>query len=321
MPILLCASCGGSIRIFKPTVPHEAEHSVLNVSLEKIDVTRAPGGGQLTMKLHTDPVGSTVPVVFRLSDSETSPCSGGVLAHSVWTESLSMKREVSSFGSQEFVLEFSREGIDKRAMFERGLAVLDLFAVDDDTPAATQCVRLPLVQDTARTEWEDNPSWFFGGRLGVFVPVKTVGGVKGGMLERLRFGPWLGPVRLLAELGLGLVFSSKAESGKPTSMWLFTGGVGASTLLFSLGRIGLVAELGYEVNVPDSRRMDYIPILHGPHLALRISGLPERLGWPGFDDTRPFTADAGLELFTALWWDGSEPGPTAVFGIALSGAR
>jgi hypothetical protein len=183
---------------------------------------------------------------------------------------------------------------------------------------------VPVVENSGEAEWIEDPRWSAGFGFGVFVPFRRVYDVDAVPTFALRFGPWLGPARVRAELAWG---GAHAHSTNANLVgYAFRSGLLFDALLLHTGHVGLGVAAGYDVtaiafdaNIKSLSHdgSGFRGWIHGPRAGLSLALLPPLPPGPAFR-ARPDAASGTLEIFTAALWSQDRASATAALFITLN---
>jgi hypothetical protein len=295
----------GCARQYTPVTPKAVEALEARADIEHVLTTTAGGGttpppvdGSVQL-WGTYSVRDGAELAFpRLAPASSTPCSGGVRAIA------------SSFGDEtmvppaagRFALTFRRLEVDGGAPLWSQPTALDFSVVHADGKPPS-CLRVPVVEQADTAEWEQVPRFSFGyGWRNAINTRRIYGGVYGSLFV-VRFGPWIGPVRLRAELAVGGTIADASNANLLS--YAYGGGLLADYLLFSTGQFGLGVAAGYDVtgysfsaNV-DALSHDgagYQGLTHGPRGGLLFELLPPPAPGTAFR-ARPDATSGSLEVF------------------------
>jgi hypothetical protein len=266
----------------------------------------------------------------RLTLQGSTPCGGGLDASVFSMARAEAEPRPEGAGSTpepeheatpltgEIVMGFERADIERLRLL-RAPTVLDVPVLHPDG-SPPSCLRLPVVRDAQTPGWERDPSLSFGYGFRLGIPVDRIYGVGTIPQFMIRVGPWLGPVRLRAELGIG---GAAAIARNPNLVgYSYTGGVAADVLLFDYRRFGLGLGVAYDATSIDfgsnvkaysQEGTGYRGLIHGPRAGLTFALLPEPPLGPAFA-ARPNSASGSIELYVAPEWSSERSAATpAVF--------
>jgi hypothetical protein len=267
----------------------------------------------------------------RLTTPGAPLCAAGIFARET-TISRDAWAETRARASGDASFSFRRDEMDREGLSLAGPLVVDLPVLSPapaqaPTPApADRCLRLPLVDGSGAPEWREPDDASIGVGVRVRALGQTVYGMAADVALVLRAGPWVGPVHIRGELGVG-GGAAPAEGAPPQDNGWFltvTPGVSAEWLFAVAGRVGLAAGAGYDAtwidfvgapasNLPGGAR----GWLHGPRAGLSLLLLPGPSHSPAFRG-RTDTWSSSFELYgTAALND--DRGTVPVFWFAYAG--
>lgn len=243
--------------------------------------------------------------VPTLSLSTSAPSSGGTPATIIMLNR-SLVRPGDNSSSGRVLWAFPRAMTESQGLLHAPTSLdVPLTHLDGRPP---ECLRLPIVDGRGGAEWERNPSLSFGFGLDALALFRRIYGVAGASMFALRFGPWLGPVRVRGELAVGGAF---AEARNPNLFaYAYGGGLRADTLLFSTGRFGLGAAAGYDLTgisfAPDvkwgsQQGAGFQGLIHGPRAGLTFDLLAQPAIGPAFRRRRD-SESGSIEIYGASEW-------------------
>jgi hypothetical protein len=222
----------------------------------------------------------------------------------------------------EVVTGFDRKELEEGRLLREPTALDFPLLHPDGSPPS--CLRLSVVRDGRTAEWERNPILSLGYGFRVAIPFDRIYNVDAIPQFMLRVGPWLGPVRLRAELGIG---GAAATARNPNLVgYSYSGGVAADVLLLDVRRFGLGFEAAYDVtsinfgsNVKaySQEGTGYRGLIHGPRAGLTFSLLPEPPVSPAFA-ARPNSASGSIELYVAPEWSSERASATPAFFLVFA---
>jgi hypothetical protein len=294
---MLTFTAGGCARLYSPRALHVA-HS-RDASIEATHLATLPGSAIYP------PVGGIVVEGKYSNSSETSlgggrisaasepPCSGGVATSTLYT----------SADEGTFVAGFHRDSIDRQGLLAREATSLDVTVLDRN--ATPQCVRVPMVVDPKTPEWSQSPIFSFGYGIDVLVPFHPIYAVDAASMFVVRMGPWIGPVRLRTELGIGGALMRNPNANLVG--YAYRAGLLIDTLLLHRGRFGLGVGAGYDttgislganVEQLSHEGEGFQGLISGPRGGVSFALLPQVPPGPAFE-ARPDAASATFEIYVA----------------------
>ena len=245
--------------------------------------------------------------VPRLAPDGAAPCSAGVPASTtLWADdsasgsSSDPTSNATQAGSMMAI--FRRDGVDRLGLL-RAPTALDVAVFRQD--GSHDCLRLPVVVRATEPEWSEHPVFSWGVGVDLFVPFRPIYAADAASMFVFRMGPWVGPVRLRSELGLGGAFEKNTNANLVS--YVLRAGIVLDALVVHTGRFGLGVSAGYDTmafslrpNVEDLSHQGegYQGLIHGPRAGLSFALLPQVPPGPAFD-ARPDTTSATFELFGA----------------------
>jgi len=307
----------GCVRSYSPGAPRSATSGRARVSMEQL-ITAPPGSiapnvGGVVIRAHYAAAPDETLGTPHLAPTSLPPCSGGVAAVSVSYNGLT-----STLGAI-----FEGDAVEREHLFDEQPTVLDVAVYRNS--GGRGCLRIPLVEDVKEPSWYDRPVFSLGWDASIAVPFRRVDDVSAIPLVNLRFGPWIGPVRLRSELGIGGAFM-RSQNPNLTVYALRTGLL-LDTLVLSAGRFGLGAAIGYDVVALDvgyqirdfsHAGAGFHGIAQGPRAGLSFELLPFTPAGGAFVE-RPDSASGSIEIYAGALHgdDGRRTAPTLwlAFGI------
>jgi hypothetical protein len=320
----------GCVRGYAPRSPHVASTPGAEIEVTRLVVdTSAPALPQSPLN-RVDVVASTrtehgvALASARLAPVGAAPCTAGVEATGEVRAShfAAAGTLPTPTSTGQACWSWSRPAVDGRALLWSEPAALDVSVLHADG-APPGCLRVPLVDDTTRVEWEGYPwsSWGIG--LVVAVPFHSIYGVDAMPVFALRGGRWVGPVRLRLE---GLGGGAAAHATNPNLVgYAYGGGILADTLLFSTGMFGLGIAAGYDaLGVSFSANVDALShegagfqgVMHGPRGGLVFDLLPPPAPGGAFR-ARPDATSFSVEIYGAALWSQDAASATPAIWAAL----
>jgi hypothetical protein len=325
--VSLSISLVGCVTPYRANTPHSAKIPAANVELDQVviasqasvaigsQVHNVAPAAYIVGHYRTDPkVALGYP---QLAPTSVSPCSGGSTA-----STLALIRDNEAPASSESsgtLLAIVRRG---PTTFQEPTS-FDIPISYSDGRAGT-CLRVPVVEGHGNIEWKRDPSVSLGLGAQMLTPFRRIYGVAAAPMLSVRFGPWIGPLRLRGNLAYG---GALAEAKNPNLVgYAFGGGALADTLLFSAGRFGLGVAAGYDVtaitfganiNALSHEGTGYRGLIHGPRAGLLFALISEPAMLPSFK-RRKDSESATLEVFGAAAWSRDHASATPALWITLS---
>jgi hypothetical protein len=319
----LSVACSGS-RLYRPKTAH---------------VGHAPGAAVDARQIWTQPASESYPpsgvvsvrAVYqihpgaaltspRLVPATSAPCEGGIGPRA--TADVGTPARADALPSGSLGITFARDAVDRDGLLWSQPTMLDLTVLYAGAPAG--CLRTPLVEAGAAPEWTDVPVGSVGVGLRVLTPLHRIYGVDAATMFVVRFGRWLGPVRLRAELAGGGALAHGTNAN--LTGYSYGAGLLADYLLLSAGRFGLGAMVGYDftgisfaANI-DSFSHDgagFAGPIYGPRAGLSFGMIPERAPGSAFR-VRPDARSTTLEIFAAALSSQDPGAATAALWFMLS---
>jgi hypothetical protein len=322
-------ACGCS-RVYTPRTPHvarspDAEIEVTGLAVESNApaVQRSPLN-RVGVFARTREEHGTVLAFARIAPAATPPCSAGVetTVESRWSSVGAAGAQPAPPTTGQAYWSVPRTALDGAALLWGQPAALDVSELHADG-AAPGCLRVPLVDDPSRVEWQQEPRSSLGIGLVVAVPFRSIYGIDAMPLLALRGGPWLGPVRLRAQ---GFFGGASAHASNPNLVgYAYGGGLLADTLLFSTHRVGLGIAAGYDVlGASLSANVDalshqgagFLGPIHGPRAGLVFDLLPPPAPGRAFR-ARPDAGSFSLEIYGSALWSQDSASATPAIWAAL----
>ncbi len=170
----------------------------------------------------------------QLARASSAPCEDGVPAR------------IASLRSDKDTLTalFRRDAIDEHGLLSKEPTMLDVIVVRG-LKGGQDCLRVPLVVDPTRPEWSETPSASFGYAFSLFAPFRRIYAADAAPMLNLRGGPFVGPVRLRAELGVGGAFEKNRNANLVA--YSYHAGLLVDSLLLHAERFGLGVGAGYDL--------------------------------------------------------------------------
>jgi hypothetical protein len=326
LSLLLTSACGTA---YVSTRPHTATLADTKVDVDRVIAVDGPRRRPEAPKIPVEMVyvhgtyeaeRRAVLGLPTLAAPASSPCSTGASATFVVMDRFPSARGGSQSG--DALWGFARASTEERSLL-RGPTVLDVpIAHFDGRPS--ECLRVPVVDDRGGVEWERKPALALGYGFEMLALFDRVYGANAAPMFAVRVGPWLGPVRLRAEVDLG---GALAKAKNPNLVgYAYGGGVRADTLVFSAGRFGLGAALGYdvlgisfapEVSWYSQRGRGFQGWIHGPRAGLAFELLAQPAIGPAFRRTRN-SESASFEVYAASEWSHDRASPTPALWFMLN---
>lgn len=285
-----------------------------------------PGDDSIAVTAHVDFQNGRMPGAARLARLSASPCASGVAASSQLSNFGSALMTTPAAGGAEITARFFRTNVDGAGLLRSQPTALDLQIDSTDPSVQPTCLRIPIVENPNRAEWVQHPEMSIGISMRGAFPTQAVNGYVGGVQAFARVGPWIDDLmRVRFEFGLGVGGPGRNPSPENDGIFLSVPlGIVADRVLWSPGRFGLGAELGYEIDwlyfipkEPPDAPAELRARLHGPRAALRAMLLPPQSHLTALQD-HPDPFSTSLDLFTALWISG-DPSPVPVIGFQYAG--
>jgi hypothetical protein len=268
----------------------------------------------------------------RLTDLDSTPCESGVEATAVELDdrtSVEASDDAARTRDGWHTSAFRRDELDRRGLLSREPTALDFPVLRADGSVGRACARVPLVEPRDEPEWIEDPRWSGGMTFSVLVPFERIYRVSAAPTFAFRFGRWLGPTRVRAELGWG---GASAQNPNPNLVgYSYRAALVADALIAHAGQFGVGVAAAYDVmgisltqNI--ARLSDegegFQGFLHGPRAGLLFALLPPVPIGPAFR-ARPDTASATLELFATADFarDRSGATPGLFVAIGIDGGR
>jgi hypothetical protein len=299
----LCGACGGG-RYYKPTSVHEGRAPGAAVAPRVVfvpPVEKFAQSGALVIHSAYKVYPGVALTSPRLALTSSVPCESGVPAMATFHSGRRAPTDPMEAGFLE--TGFTRDAVDRGRLLRWDPTSLDLKVLYAEAPAG--CLRVPLVDAAPAPQWIDVPTWSAGMGLRLVAPFQRIYGVDLATSFVLRFGRWLGPVRLRTELALG---GALAHAQNPNlTGYSYGAGLVADYLLLSSGSFGLAATAGYDVTgISFSANIDayshegagFAGPIYGPRAGLSFAWLP--VPSPGgVFRARPDGKSSTLEIFGA----------------------
>jgi hypothetical protein len=321
----------GCVRSYAPRTPRMATAKDAGLTLTNIDTASAsaiyPPAGAVGVgaRYRVEP-GAALTTV-RLAPTSASPCEGGVAA-----TAMAMVGDATALSNADgappktgrLMLVFSRAALDQAGLLSREPTSLDVGVLPAGEHAERTCLRIPVVEGNAEPEWAEDPVSSAGYAFGVLAPFTRIYAVDAAPMFALRFGRWLGPLRLQGE---GLVGGAAAHTANANLVgYSYGGGVLADTLLMHAGRFGIGAGVGYQLlGISFSPNVESLShegsgfqgVIHGPRAGLSFALLPGVPPGPAFR-ARPNTSSTALEIFAAAQWSRDHERATPALWMAIT---
>lgn len=319
----LSVGCTGS-RLYRATSPHVGRAAGAAVDARVIWTQPAaeshPPSGLVNLravyKLHQ----GTALTSPRLALATSGPCEDGIPPTA--TADVGSPERPDALQAGSLGITFARDAVDRDGLLWAKPTVLDLTVLYARAPAA--CLRTPLVEAGAPHEWSDVPIWSLGMGLRVLAPLHRIYGVDAASMFVLRFGRWLGPIRLRAELAGGGALAH--ETNANLTGYSYGAGLLADYLLFSVRRFGLGATVGYDftgisfaANIVSFSHdgAGFAGPIYGPRAGLSFGWIPEPPPGSAFR-SRPDARSTTLEVFGAALSSQDSGTATAALWFMLS---
>jgi hypothetical protein len=319
----LGVACGGG-RFYKPMSLHVGRAPGAAVDARLVSTWPAsesyPPSGVVNLRAVYQVHPGTALTSPQLASATSAPCSGGIRPRATADVRVSGRPDALPTGSLE--VSFARDAVDRNGLLWRKPTVLDMTVLYAGAPAG--CLRMPLVEAGAAPEWMDVPTWSFGMGFRLFAPLHRIYGVDAASMFVLRFGRWLGPVRLRAELAGGGALAN--ETNANLVGYSYGAGLLADYLLLSAGRFGLGVAVGYDLtgisfaaNI-DSFSHDgagFAGPIYGPRAGLSFAWIPQPPPGSAFR-ARPDARSITLEIFGAALSSQDQGAATGALWFMLS---
>jgi hypothetical protein len=308
---------GGCVRSYVSRAPHSA--TVGRTSLELDSVVTAPGSaiyppaGAVVVRGHYSAAPGETLAAPQLARPSSAPCEDGVPAR------------IASSSSDKDTLTalFRRDAIDEHSLLSNEPTMFDVIVVRG-LSGHPECLRVPLVVNPTRPEWSQTPRASFGYAFSLFVPFRRIYAADAAPMLTLRGGPFVGPVRLRAELGVGGAFEKNRNANLVA--YSYRAGLLVDSLLLHTERFGLGVGAGYDltgltlsanVNALSHDGAGYQGLIYGPRAGIAFALLPQAPIGQAFV-ARPDAASATLELYMGAESSHDHANPTPAFWLALA---
>jgi hypothetical protein len=168
-----------------------------------------------------------------------------------------------------------------------------------------------------------DPPASLGYAFTLLVPFRRIYAADAAPMLALRGGPFIGPLRLRAELGIGGAFAENRNANLVA--YSYRAGLLLDTLLAHVDRFGFGVAAGYDVtgitlgtNVEGLSHdgAGFQGLIYGPRAGISFELLPVSAPGPAFR-ARPDAASASLELYFAGESSHDHDGPTPALWFAL----
>ncbi|HEX3774440.1 MAG TPA: hypothetical protein VHV51_08245 [Polyangiaceae bacterium] len=317
LSLVLLLAVSGCVREYRPSTPHTAQVGSGSLSLTTIEtasgaVIYPPHGGVVVQGHYRVEAGDsfTTPV---LTKTNTPPCSGGTRAH---------RSEVNADNGTLAAL-FPRDELDSQRLLATEPTALDVNVVHAD--GTRECLRVPVLSAPARTEWLQDPAASLGYAFTLLVPFRRIYAAGAAPMLTLRGGPFIGPLRLRAELGIGGAFAENRNANLVA--YSYRAGLLLDALLAHIDRFGFGVAAGYDVTgisldasvqALSHEGVGFQGLIYGPRAGVSFELLPTPPLGPAFR-ARPDAASASLELYLAAEssHDHDKPTPALWFTVGV----
>lgn len=300
----------GCAQDYFPVAPHQSTRPGLAARVDSINLTPP-----LTVHVSVHGVGSARIRRALLAPSASAPCREGIRetqamldGHKLWA------RPFDVGGPHELVLVYS-PGAAGDLLAKP--SALDFVLASDRGP--DECLRVELTGAAPAQRWNAETTGSAGVALRVLGPIDAVDGVGGGYEIASRIGAYLGPVRLLGEVGFGEALCV-SNCGSRVAFWWMPFGVSAHWVVADVPGFSLDLGLAYRMIPAFTSGKDdgRTAMLHGPELRLRLGESIQR--GPGLPSGARI-GNGGYEFFVAQWRGDGPNGPeqSLVIGIGIAG--
>jgi len=305
---LFGALAGCASRSYTPVAPHVATRPGLSASISHISLDRA-----LTVSLRVDTVGVVRIRRVLLAPRVAEPCHEGVRDVELDLDGQrKWARPIDVGGKHEIALTY---GPGSAGELLARPSTLDL-VLAGDAGAPDECLRVDLTGTSPALAWKDHITGTAGGDFRGEAPVHAVNGVGLGWSFGTRIGGYVGPLRIMGEVGLGGARCSGTCYGSDIGfLWM---PVGVSAHWFALGSKGTVLDLGlayrFIMAAVGGHGESRAATIHAPELRVRFGTSAER--GPGLPSGAR-VANAGYELFASEWFSDGPYGPEHAFVLGM----
>ena len=284
----------GCARQYSPRAPRSAQsgRSRLDATaLTTLPLMYPPSGAVLVEGNYSAEPKTTLGLP-HLAPSGVSPCSGGVPASAtLW-----------QVDAGTFHAAFRGEAIERKGLLDKEPTVLEVAVLHEEEGRARECLRVPIVTDPKTPEWSESPLFSIGYGVDLAVPFHSIHAVDAVPMFVVRMGPWIGPVRLRTELGIGGALTKNAN---PNLIgYSYRVGLLLDSMLVHAGRFGLGVVAGYDtIGISLGANVDGLSqegagfkgLIYGPRGGLSFALLPQTLPGPAFK-ARPDASSATFEI-------------------------
>jgi hypothetical protein len=309
---LLVLGCANAIEPYRPVRPHRAQTQDADVAILQAQIA---GSFQFALVMRGAP-GVRLERAL-LAPSAARPCREGLRDVALTVdEKLRWLRPVPIDGRHDVIVTFPQDaGLD--VLTQR--PALDLVL---DTPRGERCVRVPVSGPEPELAWRRSFDWSVSYAARVARPSEPLGAVEDRWSFDAGFGRWLGPLRVMAELGAG---ATDCRSDCPPArneekgFYLIALRGSLDTYIYEGTGYGLAAGLWYgyhmawRVNADSTRRDENS---HGPGAALRFD--LTRVWPPGFQN-QARQGGVGLELSLGRLRDSDGGQAALLWGAGIVG--
>ena len=308
----LVFGCANAIEPYHPVRPHRSQTEDIDLAVLQAQIA---GSFQFALVARGRP-GVRLERAL-LAPAAARPCREGLRDVGLMVdEKLRWLRPVPLEGRHDIIVTFPQAaGLDLLAQ----RPVLDLVL---ETPRGERCVRVRVSGPEPELAWRRSFDWSVSYAVRAAHPSEPLGAVEDRWSFDAGFGRWLGPLRLMAELGAG---ATDCRSDCPPArndekgFYLVALRGSLDTYLYEGPGFGLAAGLWYgyhlawRANADNTRRDE---TSHGPGAALRLD--LTKLWPPGFQsDVRQ--GGVGLELSLGRLSDTDEDDRGLLWGIGIVG--
>jgi hypothetical protein len=316
--LLPCTACTAT---YRPETPHVGIAPGASVEARRIlTVPPAAGGAdQVVIQAEHGLRPSTALVSGKLSPMTSPPCEGG-LEPLAWSQ-VKLGFPPPQGPVESLAVSFPRAAIDREGLLWAKPTALDFKVLHPDAPA--DCLRVPLVENLS-PEWMDRPVFSFGMGFRIFAPFARIYGVDATTMFVVRFGSWLGPMRLRVELAGGGAWAHSSNAN--LTGYSFGAGLLADAVLFAAKSVGVGVAAGYDITgISFAANIDsfshqgagFAGFMHGPRAGLTIGAIPEPPPGPAFSARRG-ARSMTFEVFSAALWSQERAAATPALWFTLS---